>query len=139
MAAKQMIWATSYNINPDFPSDRQWDIRERSLSDFKEKSKENSVGGVEVEPEVQVEWWAAVPEELKDILEFKRGRFLMGVIVGRIELSEDAPEAWDEFVVDADEVESKIQALLSETLAIRAIPDTSTMWILKPDFLSGME
>lgn len=139
MTTKQMIWATSYNINPDFPMDRQEGIREKKLEEFKLGSINNSIDGTESEVEAQVEWWADLPEELEGLFNLNNGRFLMGVIIGRIELNEDAPEEWDEFLVDADEIDFKIQVLLTQTLVLRAVPDMPINWILRPDYLSEME
>ena len=134
---KVMVWATSYGIEPTLPEDRREGFRSAALFDFAVESQKSSVDGSASVPEVQVEWWAPAPAWMTEEQSIE-GKFIKGVIVGRMEPSVESAEKWSQFLMDADEVESKIAALLALSFQDR-VEEHGTNWILKPDFLDGVE
>ena len=134
---KVMVWATSYGIEPALPNDRREGFRSAAMLDFEVESRKSSIDGSASVPEIQVEWWAPAPEWMtkEQLIE---GKYIKGVIVGRMEPSVESAKKWSEFLMDVDEVEPKIAALLALSFQDR-VEEHGTNWILKPDFLDGVE
>ncbi len=130
-----LMWYTTYGLNLKYPENFESSLNymreELALNEFQKTSAQVAVDGLAISPDAHLEWVQETEERDKEAM---GETFLRGVIVGRVEESEEARQEHATSILDPSEVDEKISSLIQQTLE-EAKSLSNLNWLIRPNFL----